>query len=66
MTEKEKNKEALDIDLYAAAWMLKRKNKLTPDIADHVHVKSSNSFGFSLHMVEKWRQVYCLLDYYHP
>ena len=36
MTEKEKNKEALDIDLYAAAWMLKRKNKLTPDIADHV------------------------------
>ena len=34
MTEKEKNKEALDID--AAAWMLKRKNKLTPDIADHV------------------------------
>ena len=36
MTEKEKNKEVLDIDLYAAAWMLKRKNKLTPDIADHV------------------------------
>ena len=34
MKEKEKNKEALDID--AAAWMLKRKNKLTPDIADHV------------------------------
>ena len=27
-TEKEKNKEVLDIDPYAVAWMLKRKNKL--------------------------------------
>ena len=28
IVEKEKNKEALDIDPYAVAWMLKRKNKL--------------------------------------
>ena len=34
--EKEKNKEALDIDLYAVAWMLKRKNKLIFDIVEHV------------------------------
>ena len=34
--EKEKNKEALDIDPYAVAWMLKRKNKLIPDIVGHV------------------------------
>ena len=35
-TEKEKNKEALDIDLYAVAWMLKRKNKLIRLIVCHV------------------------------
>ena len=34
--EKEKNKEALDIDPYAVAWMLKRRNKLIPDIVGHV------------------------------
>ena len=34
--EKEKNKEALDIDPYAMAWMLKRRNKLVPDIVGHV------------------------------
>ena len=34
--EKEKNKEALDIDRYAVAWMLKRKNELIPDIVGHV------------------------------
>ena len=34
--EKEKNKKALDIDPYAVAWMLKRKNKLIPDIVGHV------------------------------
>ena len=33
---KEKDKEALDIDPYAVAWMLKRKNKLTPTIVGHV------------------------------
>ena len=38
--EKEKNKEALHIDLYAVAWMLKRRNKLIPDIVGHYHVKS--------------------------
>ena len=34
--EKEKNEDALDIDPYAVAWMLKRKNKLIPDIVGHV------------------------------
>ena len=45
--EKEKSKEALDIDPYAVAWMLKRRNKVT------YLVKSHNSFVFSSHMVEK-------------
>ena len=40
-TEKEKNKEALDIDLYAVAWMLKRKNKLIRLIVCHVPRKIS-------------------------
>ena len=30
------------------------------------HVKSHDSFGFSSHMVEKWRQMSCLFDGYHP
>ena len=34
--EKETNRDALDIDPYAVAWMLKRKSKLTPDIVGHV------------------------------
>ena len=35
-TGKEKNKEALDIDLHAVAWMLKKKNKLIPHIVCQV------------------------------
>ena len=34
--EKETNRDALDIDPYAVAWMLIRKSKLTPDIVGHV------------------------------
>ena len=33
---KEKNNEALDVDSYAVAWMLKRRNKLIPDIVGHL------------------------------
>ena len=36
VAEKEKNRNALDIDPYAMAWMLKRKYKLTADIVGHV------------------------------
>ena len=36
MAEKEKSRNALDIDPYAVAWMLKRKHKLTADIVGHV------------------------------
>ena len=39
--KKKKNKEALNIGLYAAAWMLKRKKKLMPDIVGHVPCKIS-------------------------
>ena len=51
--EKEKNKEALDIDPYAVAWMLKRRNKLIPDILGHVPREISRFIWFSSHMVEK-------------
>ena len=44
--EKDKNKEALDIDPYAVAWMLKRKNKLIPDIVGHVPHKISRFIWF--------------------
>ena len=36
VAKKEKNKEALDIDPYAIAWTLKKKNKLIPDVVGHV------------------------------
>ena len=34
--KKGKNKEALDTDPYAVTSMLKRKNKLIPDIVGHI------------------------------
>ena len=43
---KEKNKEALDIDPYAVAWMLKRKNKLILDIVSHVPCEISRFIWF--------------------
>ena len=43
---KEKNKEALDIDPYAVAWMLKRKNKLILDIVSHVPREISRFIWF--------------------
>ena len=43
---KEKNKEALDIDPYAVAWMLKRRNKLIPDIVGHVPREISRFIWF--------------------
>ena len=44
--EKEKNKKALDIDPYAVAWMLKRKNKLIPDIVGRVPCETSRFIWF--------------------
>ena len=44
--EKENNKEALDIDPYAVAWMLKRRNKLIPDIVGHVPREISRFIWF--------------------
>ena len=44
--EKEKNKEALDTDPYAVAWMLKRRNKLIPDIVGHVPREISRFIWF--------------------
>ena len=35
VAEKEKNRNTLDIDPYAVAWILKRKYKLTADIVGH-------------------------------
>ena len=43
---KEKNKEALDINPYAVAWMLKRKNKLMLDIVGHVPCEISRFIWF--------------------
>ena len=45
-TVKEKSKEALDIDPYAVAWMLKRRNKLIPDIVGHVPREISRFISF--------------------
>ena len=68
MAEKENNKEALDIDPCAVAWILKRKNKLISGIVGHVPRKTFLFIWlfFSLCMVEKWRQMYYLFDHYHP
>ena len=55
---KRKSKEALDIDPYTVAWMLKRKNKLIPDIVGHVPREVSESIWFFFMHGEKWRQVY--------
>ena len=44
--EKEKNKEAIDIDLHAVAWILKRKNRFIPDIVSHVPCEISRFVCF--------------------
>ena len=44
--EKERNKETLDIDPYAVAWMPKRRNKSMPDIAGHATHEISRFFWF--------------------
>ena len=45
-TEKEKNKQILDVDPYAIAWMLKRKNKLILNIVGHVPREISRFIWF--------------------
>ena len=59
---KEKNKEVL----YAVAWILKRKNKLIPNIVGHVPRKISQFICFFFTHGRKMEDLYYLFDHYHP
>ena len=44
---KEKNPQALTVDSYSIAWMLKRVDKLSPEVVGHIPQEISRFFGFS-------------------
>ena len=64
--EKEKNKEALDIDRYAVAWMLKRKNELIPDIVGHVPHEIFRFIWFFFTHGRKIGASVLSIGHYHP